>query len=354
MLFRSDNVTAVCDEVIAAILAENSGDAAPYGADATTAKLDAAFGTYFGTAVSVHPVATGIAANALALAAAMPSPGAAICHRNAHVNTSESGAPEFFSGGGKLLVLDGAHGKVAAEAVAALVRAASPERMQSAPPTAVTVTQGTEAGTVYTLEELAAISAVCRRHGLVLHMDGARFENARAALGCDPAEASWRAGIDILSYGATKNGAMCADAVVIFRQGPHAAQLDRFMGQRRLRAGQVFSKMRYLSAQLLAMIAGGAAARNAAHANAMAARLSAGLLAIPGVRLLHPTEMNEVFVSLPAPVREALGRGGFPIRPRPDDPDAVRFVTAWNTDPRDVDRFLAAAAMPAEMTGAMA
>jgi threonine aldolase len=354
MLFRSDNVTAVCDEVIAAMLAENSGDAAPYGADATTARLDAAFGAYFGTEVSVHPAATGIAANALSLAAAMPSPGAAICHRNAHVNTSESGAPEFFSGGGKLLVLDGAHGKLDAASVEAMVRAASPERMQSAPPTAVTVTQGTEAGTVYTRDELAAISAVCRRYGLVLHMDGARFENARAALGCDPGEASWRLGVDILSYGATKNGAMCADAVVIFRSSPHAAQLERFMGQRRLRAGQVFSKMRYVSAQLLAMIANGVAARNARHANAMAARLSAGLAAIPGVRLLHPTEMNEVFVSLPASVREALVRGGFSIRPRPDDPDAVRFVTAWNTVPGDVARFLAAAATAGEMTGPMA
>jgi threonine aldolase len=343
MLFRSDNVTAVCDEVIAAILAENAGDAAPYGSDATTARLDAAFGTYFEAPVSVHPVATGIAANALSLAAAMPPPGAAVCHRNAHVNTSESGAPEFFSGGGKLLVLDGAHGKLAADAVEALVRAAAPDRMQSAPPTAVTVTQGTEAGTVYTLTEIAAISAVCRRHGLVLHMDGARFENARAALGCSPAELAWRSGVDILSYGATKNGAMCADAVVIFRQGPHAAQLDRFMGQRRLRAGQVFSKMRYVSAQLLAMIAGGVAGRNAGHANRMAARLSAGLAALPGVRLLHPTEMNEVFVSLPPAVREALGRGGFAVRPRPDDPSAVRFVTAWNTAGRDVEAFLAAA-----------
>lgn len=344
MLFRSDNVTAVCDEVIAAILAENQGDAAPYGADDTTARLDAVFGEYFETSVSVHPVATGIAANALALAAAMPSPGAAVCHRNAHVNTSESGAPEFFSGGGKLLMLDGAHGKLSAEAVDALVRAAAPERMQSAPPTAVTITQGTEAGTVYALEEIAAVAAVCRRHGLVLHMDGARFENARAALGCSPAELSWRAGVDILSYGATKNGAMCADAVVIFGDRPHAAQLGRFMGQRRLRAGQVFSKMRYLSAQLLAMVTGGVAGRNAAHANAMAARLSKGLGAIEGVSLLHATDMNEVFVSLPAPVRDALARGGFPVRPRPDDPSAVRFVTAWNTAERDVDAFLAAAA----------
>ncbi len=293
MLFRSDNVTAVCPEVIAAILAANAGEAAPYGADPITARLDDAFGRYFEAPVYVHPVATGIAANALALAAAMPPPGAAICHVNAHVNTSESGAPEFFSGGGKLITLDGPHGKLEASAIDRLLSSLPPDRLQSAPPTVVTITQGTEAGTVYTLEEIAAIAAVCRARDLVLHMDGARFENARVALGATPAEASWRAGVDVLSYGATKNGAMCADAVVIFARSPHASRLNRFMGQRRLRAGQVFSKMRYLSAQLLAMIEGDVAARNAAHANAMAARLSRGLAALPGVRLVH--EQKAVF-----------------------------------------------------------
>lgn len=343
MLFRSDNVTAVCPEVIEAILAVNQGDAPPYGADPVTARLDAAFGAYFDCAVHVHPVATGIAANALSLAAAMPPPGAAICHVQAHVNTSESGAPEFFSGGGKLITLDGAHGRLDPPAIERLLARLPPDRLQSAPPTVVTITQGTEAGTVYPLATIAAIAAVCRAHGLVLHMDGARFENARAALGCSPAELSWRAGIDILSYGATKNGAMCADAVVIFRPSPHAERLNRFMGQRRLRAGQVFSKMRYLSAQLLAMVETGAAGRNAAHANAMAARLAAGLAALPGIDLVHPAEINEVFVRMPPPVRDRLAAAGFPVRPRPEDPDLVRFVTAWNTRAEDVEAFLGAA-----------
>lgn len=343
MLFRSDNVTAVCPEVIAAILAVNEGDAAPYGADEVTARLDAAFGSYFEAAVHVHPVATGIAANALSLAAAMPPPGAALCHVNAHVNTSESGAPEFFSGGGKLITLDGAHGKLDPAAIERLLAALPPDRLQSAPPTVVTLTQGTEAGTVYSLDEIAAIATICHARGLVLHMDGARFENARACLGCTPAALAWRAGIDILSYGATKNGAMCADAVVIFRASPHAERLNRFMGQRRLRAGQVFSKMRYLSAQLLAMVETGVATRNAAHANAAAARLSAGLAALPGVRLIHPTEINEVFVHMPQAIRAGLAAGGFPVRPRPEDPNLVRFVTAWNTRAEDVEAFLRAA-----------
>jgi len=344
MLFRSDNVTAVCPEVISAILAANEGDAAPYGADEVTARLDTVFGAYFGTDVFVHPVATGIAANALALAAAMPAPGAALCHEYAHVNTSESGAPEFFSGGGKLITLPGANGKLSAEAIARRLASLSPDRLQSAPPTVVSITQATEAGTVYRIEEIAAIAEVCRGRGLVLHMDGARFENARARLAVSAAEASWRAGVDVLSYGATKNGAMCADAVVIFRSSPHAEGLNRFMGQRRLRAGQVFSKMRYLSAQLLAMVETGAVARNAAHANAMAARLSAGLARIAGVRLVYPTEINEVFVVLPEAVRERLAVAGFTVRPRPEDPSIVRLVTAWNTRAEDVEAFLAAAA----------
>ncbi|MCS6853814.1 MAG: beta-eliminating lyase-related protein [Elioraea sp.] len=344
MLFRSDNVTAVCPEVIAAILAVNEGDAAPYGADEVTARLDPAFGGYFGTEVFVHPVATGIAANALALAAAMPPPGAAICHESAHVNTSESGAPEFFSGGGKLITLAGEHGKLSAEAIARRLASLPPERLQSAPPTVVSITQGTEAGTVYRIEEIAAIAEVCRSRGLVLHMDGARFENARARLGVSPAEASWRVGVDVLSYGATKNGAMCADAVVIFRCSPHAEALNRFMGQRRLRAGQVFSKMRYLSAQLLAMVENGTAARNASHANAMASRLSAGLAAVPGVCVVFPTEINEVFVRVPEAVRERLAAAGFAVRPRPEDPSLIRLVTAWNTREEDVAAFVAAAA----------
>lgn len=343
MLFRSDNVTAVCPEVIEAILAVNQGDAAPYGADEVTARLDGAFGAYFETAVHVHPVATGIAANALSLAAAMPPPGAAICHAGAHVNTSESGAPEFFSGGGKLLTLDGAHGRLEPAAIERLLAGLPPDRLQSAPPTVVTITQGTEAGTVYPLDQIAAIATICHRHGLVLHMDGARFENARAHLGCTPAALSWSAGVDILSYGATKNGAMCADAVVIFGASPHAERLNRFMGQRRLRAGQVFSKMRYLSAQLLAMVEDGVAARNAAHANAMAARLAAGLASLPGVRLIHPAEINEVFVFLPDEIRARLASGGFPVRARPEDPNLVRFVTAWNTRAEDVETFLRAA-----------
>lgn len=348
MLFRSDNVTAVCPEVIEAILAVNREDAAPYGADEVTARLDGAFGAYFGCETQVHPVATGIAANALSLAAAMPPPGAAICHAGAHVNTSESGAPEFFSGGGKLLTLDGAHGRLDAAAIERLLAGLPPDRLQSAPPTVVTITQGTEAGTVYSLDEVAAIAAICRARGLVLHMDGARFENARARLGCTPAALSWRAGVDILSYGATKNGAMCADAVVIFRLSPHAARLGRFMGQRRLRAGQVFSKMRYLSAQLLAMVEDGVAARNAAHANAMAARLSTGLAALPGVRLIHPAEINEVFVSVPEEIRARMAAGGFPVRPRPEDPDLVRFVTAWNSRAEDVEALLRATGVAAQ------
>lgn len=343
MLFRSDNITGVCPEVMAAIHAANEGDAAAYGADEYTARLGPAFSACFETEVIAHPVATGIAANALALATAMPPPAACLCHDHAHVFGTECGAPEFFAGGGKLIGLSGRHGKLWPEDVARVLAAQDPKRLQAPPIAVVSITQGAEAGTVYSLDHIAELSAICRRHGVVLHMDGARFSNAFAALGCTPAEISWRAGIDILSYGATKNGAMCADAVLIFRNSPHAASLDRWLGHRRLRAGQVFSKMRYISAQLLAMLEGELARRNALHANAMAQRLSAGLRKLPGVVLVEATDINEVFVRLPDAVRDSLARGGFPVTGRPADPGLVRFVTGWNSRATDVDAFLAAA-----------
>lgn len=344
MLFRSDNITGVSPEVLAAIQAADAGDAAAYGGDDWTARLGPAFSACFETEVIAHPVATGIAANALALATAMPPPAACLCHAQSHVFATESGAPEFFAGGGKLIALAGRHGKLWPEDVARTLAAQDPTRLQVPPISVVSITQGTEAGTAYALDHIAEIAAICRRHGVVLHMDGARFCNAFVGLGCTPAEMSWRAGVDILSYGATKNGAMCADAVLIFRRSPHAAALDRWLGHRRLRAGQVFSKMRYVSAQLLAMLDSGLAVRNAQHANAMARRLSAGLAGVPGVVLVEPTDINEVFVRLPDAVREGLARAGYTVRGRPEDPGLVRLVTGWNSRATDVDGFVAAAA----------
>lgn len=343
MLFRSDNITPTCPEIMAAIIAANDGDSAAYGNDDLTTGLHAAFGAYFETPTRVHPVATGIAANALALATAMPAPAACVCHVQAHVYATESGAPEFFAGGGKLLPLPGAHGKLWPEELAKFLAAQDPARLQAPPIAVVSITQGSEAGTAYSLDHIRAIAELCRRHGLALHMDGARFSNAFVSLGCSPADMSWRAGVDILSYGATKNGAMCADAVVIFQNSPHAAALDRWLGHRRLRAGQVFSKMRYVSAQLHAMVSGDLAARNAAHANAMARRLTDGLLAVPGVVLVEPTDINEVFVRLPASALSGLSRGGYVVKGRPEDPGLVRLVTGWSTTTAQVDGFVAAA-----------
>jgi len=350
-LFRSDNITAVCPEVMAAILAVNEGDAAPYGADEVTASLDAAFGAYFETAVEVHPVATGIAANALALAAALPPWGAAVCHRNAHIQTSECAAPEFFSGGAKLIPLPGPDGKLRPADVEALLGTIPRERMQSAQPTVVSITQGTEAGTVYRLDEIRAMAEVAHARGLALHMDGARFSNALASLGCTPAEMTWKAGVDILSYGATKNGAMCADAVLMFRASPLHERLAAFMGHRRLRAGQVFSKMRFVSTQLRAMVSGGLAERNARHANAMAQRLSRGLAALPGARLEYPTEINEVFCHVSPGSVASLAAAGIGLRPRPGEGGLQRLVTAWNSTEADVDAFIAAAASGATAAG---
>jgi threonine aldolase len=344
MLFRSDNITPTCPEIMDAILAANHGDSAAYGNDELTKGLDAAFSTYFATGCLVHPVATGIAANALALATAMPAPAACVCHDQAHVFATESGAPEFFAGGGKLLPLPGAHGKLWPEALEKFLAAQDPNRLQAPPIAVVSITQGTEAGTAYSLDHIRAIAAICRRYGLALHMDGARFSNAFVGLGCSPAAMSWQAGVDILSYGATKNGAMCADAVVIFAASPHAASLHRWLGHRRLRAGQVFSKMRYVSAQLHAMITNGVAERNAAHANAMAQRLTKGLLGVPGVVLVESTDINEVFVRFPPAALSGLARGGYAVKGRPEDPGLVRLVTGWSSTTAEVDGFAAAAA----------
>src|SRR6185312_1799022 len=240
---------------------------------------------------AVFPVATGTAANALALAALTPPWGAIYCHEAAHIQSDECGAPEFFAAGAKLLPLAGEDAKL----MPATVEAALLERgvVHHVQPSALSISQATEAGTLYRPAEIAALGALARRHGLALHMDGARFANAVAALGCAPADLTWRAGVDALSFGATKNGALAAEAVIFFDPAKAAD-----LAYRRKRAGHLFSKMRFLSAQLDAYLADGLWLRNARHANAMAARLGQGLARLPGARLVHPVEANEVFVEL--------------------------------------------------------
>jgi threonine aldolase len=340
--FASDNVAGAAPEILAAVTAAaTAGAAASYGADPWTARVEAMLKQTFATDLRAFPVATGSAANALALATATPAWGAVYCHASSHVMTDECGAPEFYSAGAKLVGLEGAHGRITASDLDAALSRAGKGVVHHVQPSAVSLTQATEAGTTYRPEEVRAIADVAHRYGLVVHMDGARFANSVAWLGCDPADVTWRAGVDVLSFGATKNGALAAEAVVFFRE-----DLAETIEFRRKRAGHLFSKMRFLSAQLEAYLADGLWLRLARHANAMAARLALGLAATPGVTIAHPVEANEVFAILPDAMIAGLRDAGFVFYSWPGTQGQgamVRLVPAFDTPSTSVDAFLAEA-----------
>ena len=282
-------------------------------------------------------VASGTAANALCLAAVTPPWGAVLCHRDAHIQNDECGAPEFYADGAKLLPLGGEWSRVDVDELRAAARRNRGD-VHAQQPAVASITQATEGGTVYTLEQLAAIGAVCREEGLQLHMDGARFANALVALGCTPAEMTWRAGVDLLSFGATKNGALGVEAIVSFDRS-----LEQALQFRRKRAGQLASKMRFLAAQMDAYLDDDLWLRNARHANAMAARLRDGLARLPGVDVGGPFDANILFPRLPARMVEGLLERGFAFYPDRRDGVAVRLVCSFATTPAAVDAFIAAA-----------
>ncbi|MDR3519204.1 MAG: beta-eliminating lyase-related protein [Azospirillaceae bacterium] len=336
MNFCSDNVAGAAPEILAALVAAAQGTAPSYGADPVTARLHRRLETLFGTALAAFPVATGTAANALALAALVPPYGAVFCHEGAHINTDECGAPEAMTGGAKLIALPGAHGKLDPATLEAVLRRGHGGGVHHVQPALVSLTQGTEAGTMYQPDEIAAMSAIAHHHGLSVHMDGARFANAVAALGIDAAAASWRVGVDVLSLGATKNGALAAEVVIFFK--PEQAH---DFGFRRKRAGHLVSKQRFLSSQLDAYFTDDLWLRLAGHANAMAMRLARGLMTIPGAVLINPVEINEIFVALPEPVIAGLLEAGFDFYRW--EGSVVRLVTAFNTDPASVDALVVTA-----------
>jgi threonine aldolase len=338
MNFSSDNVAGISPEILAGMAAANSGRQPSYGEDPLTARVERRLAEIFEHDVTVFPVATGTAANALALATLVPPWGAVYCHAEAHVVVDECGAPEFYAGGARMAGIAAPHGKIGIAELAPLLPGGKGvvHHMQ---PAAISLTQATEAGTVYRPDEIVAIGELARRHGLGFHIDGARFANALVHLGCAPADITWRAGVDVLSFGATKNGAAAAEAVIFF----DSAKAGDF-AFRRKRGGHLFSKMRFLSAQLDAYLADDLWLRNARHANAMAARLAAGLAQLPAMRLRHPVEANEIFVEMPNSVIEALFARGFHFY-RWDGPtgNCVRLVTAFDTASADVDAFVATA-----------
>ncbi|PSB04731.1 low specificity L-threonine aldolase [Merismopedia glauca CCAP 1448/3] len=337
MNFGSDNVTGVAPEIMAALVAANQGAAIPYGDDESTHRLQEIFSQLFETEVVIFPVVTGSAANSLALSVITPSFGAIYCHEDAHINQDECGAPEFYTGGAKLVTLKGEAGKISATDLAQRLATAGTGVVHRVQPAAVSITQATEAGTVYSLEEIGAITQVTHSHNLKLHVDGARFANALVTLGCTPAEATWKAGVDVLSFGATKNGAMAAEAVIFFQP-----ELAKTFGYRRKRSGHLLSKMRFLSTQLETYIKEDLWLKNATHANLMANRLATELAAIPGLELRYPVAANEIFIYLPETVISELFAEGFKFyRWEPGgDLSLVRLVTAFDTEPEAIAAFV--------------
>jgi threonine aldolase len=335
--FRSDNTGRAAPEILEALVRANRGTALGYGADDWTAALQHRFCELFETAVRVFPVATGTAANALSLSVLGPSWGLVYCSAAAHINTAEANAAGFFGGGIKLVPVGGAHGKMDAEALAEALAAIQPGQIHRGEPSAVSLTQASDFGAVYALDEIRAVAEAAKRRGLRVHMDGARFANAVARLGCTPAEASWRAGVEILSFGATKNGGALCDAIVVF-----APELADGLAHQLRRAGQTWSKMRFASAQLLAYVEDGRWLAMARAANAVAARIAARLPAIPGVLLAAPVEANEIFLELPAAALDGLAADGFGFYRR--SAQLARFVCRFDATAADADAFTAALA----------
>ena len=324
MRFFSDNAAAACPEVMAALQDANRLDTA-YDGDAWSARLDDAFSDLFETRVRALWVATGTAANSLALAALCPPHGSIVCHHDAHIQNDECGAPEFYTHGAKLLLGEGQGAKLTPETVEALLVTVRND-VHQVQPHALSITNATEYGLVYTPEEVAALGRLCKARGLGFHMDGARFANAVARLGCAPADLTWRAGIDALSFGFVKNGGMSAEALIFF--DPDLADATLY---RRKRAGHLLSKGRYLAAQLLAMLEGGVWMKNARAANEPAARLAAAA----GDRLVLPVEANEVFLNVSPQEAAALRAKGFDFYDW--GAGEARLVTSWDSDPAHVE-----------------
>jgi threonine aldolase len=351
MNFASDNAAGIAPEILAAIGRANHGAVLAYGRDPWTGNVERRLAEVFQREVAVFLVATGTAANALSLAHCTPPWGAVLCHAESHVVTDECGAPEFYGGGIKLIGLDGEAGKIAPQTLRRALEAGQWGGPHHVSPAALSLSQATEAGTVYRADEILALADIAHARGMVVHMDGARLGNALARMNVSPAQATWQAGVDVLSFGATKGGALGAEAIVFFD-----AARAVYMQERRKRGGHLLSKHRFVAAQFEAYLADDLWLELAGHANAMAERLAAGLAGV-GLAPVWPTEANEVFVPLPADTHRRLAAAGASYYPWttdalpsgmtvPQDAVLVRLVTSFATTPDEVDRFLATARAP--------
>ncbi|MEN3792891.1 low specificity L-threonine aldolase [Fulvimarina sp. MAC3] len=345
MNFASDNWSGAHPAINESIARESAGLAAAYGASDLDKAVERRFDELFEREVAVFFVGTGTAANSLALASVNRPGGVVMCHREAHVIEDECGAPEFFTHGARMAPVDGRDGKIDPANLERELARFKPDFVHAGQPMAVTISQPGEAGTLYSRSEVEAIAAITHERGLTLHMDGARFANALTATNMSPAEMTWKLGVDILSFGATKNGCWCAEAIVVF--DPKKATQFPYI---RKRGAQLFSKTRFVAAQFTAYLQDGLWLRLAAHSNAMADRLRDGLDASPNAKQAWPTKSNEVFAVMETAKAEALRAEGavfYDWNPPHDmhdlmgpDQTLARLVTSWSTEPSDIDHFL--------------
>lgn len=334
---RSDNITGVSPSVMEAIIRENEGEAAPYGRDDITEKSQQCLRDFFeDERLSAFNLVSGTAANALIIATLSPTYGAVFCHKLSHINGDECGAVEFHTGGAKLIPLEGVGGKITPDELEASIETffiGEPHHIQ---PAMASIANTTEAGTVYTPDEVHALSQVLKKHNLKFHMDGARFANAIAEIGCSPAQMTWQAGIDALSFGTTKNGTMGAEAAIFFDDGD-----DGSFVYRRMRSGHLVSKMRFVSAQIIAYLEDDLWLNNATHANAMADKLYRGVKDAKDINFTYPVRSNVMFVEMSKPLNAALEQAGFIYYTLPaGDNVSARLVSAFNTDEAVIDDFI--------------
>jgi threonine aldolase len=346
MNFASDNGAGVAPEILDAIVASSRVNAPAYGADDYTAKAQARLSDVFETEVAAFLVATGTAANALALSVLAKPWDAVFCHEEAHIHDDECGAPELFTGGAKLVGIAGEGGKITADSLRETLERFPRGLVKSSQPGALSLSQATEAGTVYSVSEVSELSSIAHENGIGLHMDGARFANALVSTKATPAAMTWRAGVDILTLGATKNGALACEAVMFF----DPSRAENFAFQRK-RSGQTLSKGRFLGAQMEAYLADGLWLRLAERANSSARRLARGLAATPGVRIAWPTDANEVFVVAPHAMVERWRAAGARLHewttrslapgnaPRTGE-TLVRLVTSFETASTEIDSLI--------------
>ena len=332
-IFASDNVTPACPEVMEAINQANIGNIESYGHDKWSKVLDNKFSELFEKDVKVFTAVTGTAANSLALSSITPSYGNIYCHKISHINVDECGAPEFFTGGAKLITIDGDDGKFNSDELKKNIRGSGV--VHNTQPASVSITQSCETGVIYKLDEILKINQVAKENGMKIHMDGARFSNAIASLNKSPAEATWKLGIDVLTFGGTKNGCMDAEAIIFF----NPSDVNNFQYLQK-RSGQLLSKARFLSSQLDAYITDGLWLRNATHANDMARKLSEKLSKINSFELTYPTESNEIFIKMPKNIQDHLNNEGYSAIPDDMFDGSVRFVTAWNTNLNDIENLI--------------